>query len=68
MLIKMIVLTVLLLIVSTFTMVGSAYYSDKNYSLGKLLWRISIVSGGAYGLSALATIIMAVLQFLDFLF
>ena len=68
MLITMIVITILLLILSTFTMVGSAYYSDKNYKLGKFLWRTSIITGLFYTLSGLSTLGMIVYKFLDFLF
>lgn len=68
MLITMIVITILLLILSTFTMVGSAYYSDKNYKLGKFLWRTSIITSLFYTLSGLATLGMIVYKFLDFLF
>lgn len=61
-------ITFLLLIISTFTMVGSAYYSDKKYKLGKFLWKISIFTSLLYSISGLATLGMLVLDFLDFLF
>lgn len=64
----MIGITILLLILSTFTMVGSAYYSDKNYKLGKLLWRTSIISGFVYSISGLTTLGIAIYKLLDFLF
>lgn len=68
MIITMIGITILLLILSTFTMVGSAYYSDKNYKLGKLLWRTSIISGFVYSISGLTTLGIAIYKLLDFLF
>lgn len=68
MIITMIGITILLLIITTFTMVGSAYYSDKNYKLGKLLWRTSVISGFVYSLSGLITLGMIFYKFLDFLF
>lgn len=68
MLIKMLGITFLFLLISTFTMVGSAYYSDKKYKLGKFLWRISMITGLFYSISGLATLGILVLNFLDFLF
>lgn len=68
MIFTMLGITFLLLIISTFAMVGSAYYSDKKYKLGKFLWRISILTGLLYSISGLATLGMLVLDFLDFLF
>lgn len=68
MLIKMVVITLLLLVFSTSTLVASAYYSDKNYKLGKFLWRTSIISGFIYSLSGLTTLGIAIYKLLDFLF
>ena len=61
-------ITFLFLLISTFTMVGSAYYSDKKYKLGKFLWRISMITGLFYSISGLTTLGILVLNFLDFLF
>ena len=60
--------TFLLSIMTTFSLIGSAYYSDKNYKLGKFLYKASLVTGGFYTLSALAVLGMGVNQVLEFLF
>lgn len=60
--------TFLLSIMTTFSLIGSAYYSDKNYKLGKFLYKASLVIGGFYTLSALAVLGMGVNQIIDFLF
>lgn len=64
----MIGIAFLLSIITTFSLIGSAYYSDKNYKLGKFLYKASLVIGGFYTLSALAVLGMGINQVLEFLF
>lgn len=68
MLFKMLGITFLLFIISTFSLVGSAYYSDKKYKLGRFLWKTCLTTSFLYGLSISATLGVLVTRFLDFLF
>lgn len=65
---KMLGITFILLNISTFSLVASAYYSDKNYKKGKNLWKIGKFSGLLYSISALTTLIMGICKLIDFLF
>lgn len=65
---KMLGITFILLNISTFSLVASAYYSDKNYEKGKKLWKIGKFSGFLYSISALTTFIMGICKLIDFLF
>lgn len=60
--------TFLFLLLSTFSMVGSAYYSDKNYKLGKFLWRTSTITGILYSISGIVALGICIKSFIDFLF
>lgn len=64
----MIGITFLLLIVSTFSLVGSAYYSDKKYKLGKFLWRFAVITGILYNLSAIAIFGMGIYKLIEVIF
>ena len=68
MLFKMLGITFLLFIISTFSLVGSAYYSDKKYKLGRFLWKTSLTTSFLYGLYGLATLGVLVTRFLEFIF
>ena len=68
MLFKMLGITFLLFIISTFSLVGSAYYSDKKDKLGRFLWKTSLTTSFLYGLSVLATLGVLVTRFLEFIF
>lgn len=61
-------ITFLLLLISTISLVGSAYYSDKKYKLGRFLWKFSIATGFLYSLSGMFSLGLIVYKLIDFLF
>ncbi|MGL5713011.1 MAG: hypothetical protein ACRCX2_08325 [Paraclostridium sp.] len=68
MLFTMIIITLILLIISTLALVGSAYYSERNYKAGRFLWRTSVIVGAIYGCAGTVTIGMGAYKILEYLF
>lgn len=64
----MAVLTLITAIITPLLMIKSCYYSERNYRIGKLCWKISLVTGFLHSISFWATSIMLVYKSLDFIF